>query len=145
LISKAKTRAEVYGIILDHYPDAMADVFRAIAIAQPGGIVIHCHGGTDRTGIVSALLLRLAGVPAETIAADYALSQERFRALNKQAEAETGDEDNVDFWARPTITPEMMNILLAHVDRKYGSVEQYMATAGVSPGDIERLKSRIRV
>ena len=38
LISKATTRAEVYCIILDHYPDAMAEAMRAIANAQPGGL-----------------------------------------------------------------------------------------------------------
>ena len=43
LISKAETRAEVYCIILDHYPDAVVVIMQAIANAQPGGVVIHCH------------------------------------------------------------------------------------------------------
>jgi protein-tyrosine phosphatase len=66
LINKAASRAEVYCIILDYYPDAVAEVLRAIANARSGGVVIHCHAGKDRTGIVSALLLSLVGVPAET-------------------------------------------------------------------------------
>ena len=77
MIQKAKSRGEVYCIILDHYPDAVAEILRAIVNAPPGGIVIHCHAGKDRTGMVSALLLKLVGVPAELIAADYAESQER--------------------------------------------------------------------
>ena len=39
-----------------------------------GAVVVHCFAGKDRTGIVSALLLRLAGVPDEAVADDYALS-----------------------------------------------------------------------
>ena len=49
----------------------------AIGDAPDGVVVVHCHGGKDRTGIVVALLLRLAGVPIDEIAADYALSGER--------------------------------------------------------------------
>ena len=45
----------------------------AIADAD-GPVVIHCMGGKDRTGLVAALLLRLAGVSREAIGADYALS-----------------------------------------------------------------------
>lgn len=143
LIKKATARAEVYCIVLDYYPDAVADVIRAIANAQPGGVVIHCHAGKDRTGIVSALLLSLVGVPLETIAADYAESQERLMPLYEKLVAEAGGEDNVEFWLRPTATPEMMLAMLAHIDVKYGGVHQYLAAAGVSPVEIERLKSRL--
>src|SRR5262249_37071735 len=54
LISKAESRAEVYCIILDHYAAAVVTIMRAIATAQPGGVVVHCHAGKDRTGIVAA-------------------------------------------------------------------------------------------
>lgn len=120
LINKAATRAEVYCIVLDHYPDAVAEVMRAIANAEPGGVVIHCHSGKDRTGIVAALLLSLVGVPAETIAADYAESQERLWPLYEKLVAEAGGEDNVGFWLKPTVTPEMMFTMLAHIEAKYG-------------------------
>jgi protein-tyrosine phosphatase len=37
-------------------------------------IHLLCVAGKDRTGIVAGLVLALAGVPRETIAAEYALS-----------------------------------------------------------------------
>jgi hypothetical protein len=49
LIKRAKTRGEVYCIVLDHYPDAVVEIMRAMVKAQPGGIVIHCYAGKDRT------------------------------------------------------------------------------------------------
>jgi len=143
LISKATTRAEVYCIILDHYPDSVANVIEAIANAQPGGVVIHCHSGKDRTGIVAALLLSLVGVPAETIAADYAESQVRLWPLYEKIAAAADGEESVDFWLRPTATPEMMYTMLAHVDRTYGGVQKYLEEAGLSPLASERIKSRL--
>ena len=47
---------------------------RAIADAPDGGVIVHCNVGKDRTGVVVALLLGLAGVPTETIVDDYAVS-----------------------------------------------------------------------
>jgi protein tyrosine/serine phosphatase len=53
----------------------------AIAAAKPGGIVIHFHAGKDRMGKVTALLLHLASVRVEVIAADYAASESVLCAL----------------------------------------------------------------
>jgi hypothetical protein len=62
----AATR-EVYLIFLEHFRSNVAAAIRAVANAPDGGVVVHCHGGKDRTGLVSAFLLRLAGVPIEEI------------------------------------------------------------------------------
>ena len=43
--------------------------------AEPGGVAVHCGIGRDRTGLIAILLLALAGVEPEEIAADYALSE----------------------------------------------------------------------
>ena len=59
--------------------------FRAIAQADGGGVLVHCVGGKDRTGLLSALLLHLAGVSSEDIAADYALSEERLLPRHHRA------------------------------------------------------------
>jgi protein-tyrosine phosphatase len=60
---------------LERYRDRFGRALAAIADAE-GGVVVHCMGGKDRTGVVSALLLRLAGVPHEEIGADYAVTAE---------------------------------------------------------------------
>ena len=46
----------------------------AIAYARPGGVLYHCMGGRDRTGMITMLVLALVGVAPEDIAADYELS-----------------------------------------------------------------------
>lgn len=44
----------------------------AIADAPDGGVFVHCASGKDRTGMIVALALRVAGVADAAIAADYA-------------------------------------------------------------------------
>ncbi|MFN8494645.1 MAG: tyrosine-protein phosphatase [Caldilineaceae bacterium] len=144
LITQATTRAEVYCIVLDHYPDMVATVMQAIAQARPGGIVVHCHSGKDRTGTVAALLLHLAGVSSEAIAADYAESQARLWPLYEKRIAEAGGEDKVDFWLKPTATAEMMHTTLAHLDHTYGGVRNYLLTVGLSPAELQQLQDRLR-
>lgn len=143
LISQAGSRDEVYCIVLDHYPAMMAAVFRAIARAQPGGVVFHCHAGKDRTGMVAALLLSLAAVPRHLIAADYALSQERLWPLYEQLVTEAGGEDKIDFWLKPTVTPQVMLTVLDHLDRVHGGVVAYLTAAGLTTTELARLRRRV--
>jgi protein-tyrosine phosphatase len=143
MIQKAKSRGEVYCIILDHYPDAVAEILRAMVNAPPGGIVIHCHAGKDRTGMVSALLLALVGVPAELIAADYAESQHRLWPLYEKNLAEAGDQADADLWQKPTATADMMLQMMEHVDAKYGGIEPYLRAAGLTDEELKRLRERL--
>src|SRR5690242_5341857 len=72
-----ETLYEMYVIMLDQCQGQIKSVLEMIADHLPNGmVVIHCWAGKDRTGIITALLLGLAGVPAETIAQDYAMSYE---------------------------------------------------------------------
>ena len=66
-----------YTRILRAFAPNFAVALAAIADAPEGAVVFHCAGGKDRTGLVAALLLRLAGAPIEEIARDYSLSEER--------------------------------------------------------------------
>jgi protein tyrosine/serine phosphatase len=143
LISQAQSRAEVYCITADHYPDCIAAILRAIANAQPGGIVLHCHAGKDRTGVIAALLLSLAGVPAAEIAADYAESQVCLWPLYEQMVAEAGGEDKVGFWTKPTATPEMMVAFLAHLASRYGGVYDYLRSTGLQEEELARVRERL--
>ncbi|WP_407357791.1 tyrosine-protein phosphatase [Microbacterium sp. LTA6] len=60
-----------YADNLQMYPEKAAAVFTAIADAQ-GAVLVHCAGGRDRTGMISAMLLALTGAEPEAIADDYA-------------------------------------------------------------------------
>jgi hypothetical protein len=53
-------------------PGLVRAALEALATAEPG-VLFHCSAGRDRTGMISALLLANAGVPAIAIADDFAL------------------------------------------------------------------------
>ena len=75
-----------YGPFLERFPDRMERVLDAIEQAQPGGVLFHCVGGRDRTGLVAIVLLVLAGVPPELIAEDYLRGAERAPTHNPELE-----------------------------------------------------------
>lgn len=60
--------------VLEETPARVVAVLRALADA-PGGVIYHCAIGRDRTGLITAVLLSLAGVEPEAIAADYAITE----------------------------------------------------------------------
>jgi len=135
----------VYLTWLDQYGARVADVMTTMAEAPSGGILVHCMGGKDRTGLISALLLDLAGVDRETIAADYALTQE-YRRERDDEYVRTGPGERAErerLTAKFSAKAEVMLAVLAHVEDRYGGVEQYLLRAGI-PGDhIVRLRRRL--
>jgi protein-tyrosine phosphatase len=52
-------------------PERTTEVLAALADAPPGAVLFHCAGGRDRTGLVAAILLAIAGVEEDAIVADY--------------------------------------------------------------------------
>lgn len=60
-----------YDGFLRRWPQRCADVLETIAQAEPGGVIVHCAQGKDRTGLIVALLCILAGVDPAAISADH--------------------------------------------------------------------------
>jgi protein-tyrosine phosphatase len=140
----AATR-EAYLIFLERFRRNVAASVRAVARAPAGGVVIHCVGGKDRTGLLAALLLHVAGVPAGEIAADYALSEERLRPRHERwlATAET-DAERAEIERISKTPAEGMLGVFEELERRYGSVEAYLRDAGVEDEDLARVRARLR-
>jgi len=82
---------DAYVGLLGRFQPELTSAVTTVARAE-APVVIHCHGGRDRTGLACALMLRLAGVPLEAIAADHALSDESWAPYNEEWWAEAPDE-----------------------------------------------------
>jgi protein-tyrosine phosphatase len=136
---------DVYLIFLERFKENFARAIAEVAHARQGGVVVHCAGGKDRTGLVTALLLRLAGVGIEEIAADYALSEERLRPRHEEWLAEAGTEAEKERIRRIAATPaEAMIHVLEELERRYGSVEGYLRAGGLTDEDLELARARLR-
>ena len=136
---------EAYVIFLERFKPNVGAAFRAVAEAPEGGVVVHCVGGKDRTGLLTALLLHVAGVPTEEIAADYALSEERLRPRHDAwLEAAETEAERKRLERITQTPPQVITGLFEELERRYGSVEAYLRSAGVGGKDLERARGRLR-
>jgi protein-tyrosine phosphatase len=135
---------DVYLIFLEHFKANVAASMRAVARAAEGGVVVHCVGGKDRTGLLTALILDVVGVPEQEIAADYALSEERLRSRHEGWFAAAESDEELERLQRIARTPagSMLGVF-DELKRRYGSVEGYLRSAGVEDEDLERVRSRL--
>jgi len=72
--AEVRSNADHYRAHLDHAGNQIVAILGAVLDAPAGPVLLHCHAGKDRTGLIVALCLELAGVPRGEIAADYAAS-----------------------------------------------------------------------
>jgi protein-tyrosine phosphatase len=56
---------------LSAMPERAGSVLSALANAPAGGILFHCMGGRDRTGLIAMLLLAAADVEPDQVVFDY--------------------------------------------------------------------------
>jgi protein tyrosine/serine phosphatase len=135
----------VYLIFLERFRANVAAAVRAVANAPEGGVVIHCVGGKDRTGLLSAFLLHLAGVADEVVAADYALSEERLRPRHEAWFEAAETEQELERLQRIAQTPAAAMIgVFEELERRYGGVDAYLRDAGVTDDELELLRARLR-
>ncbi|WP_432843922.1 tyrosine-protein phosphatase [Dactylosporangium sp. CA-092794] len=110
----------------------------AVARAEPGGVVVHCGIGRDRTGLVALLLLTLAGVTPDAIVADYALSGERLRRYFARARPDDDDPVAARLALRGTTIAAALHDVLAGVD-----IGAHLRAAGLTPEDVRAVRARL--
>ena len=136
--------AERYALLANFAQQPIAAVIATLA-ATDAPAVYHCAAGKDRTGVVSAILLGLLGVPDEVIVADYAATQENLDAIIERLMSTKGY--HVMLSALPPDTlhaePQTMRTFLERMRATYGSMDAYATTAGASPATIGRLRDRL--
>ena len=140
----AETR-EAYLIFLEHFRDNAAAGVRAVARAAEGGVVVHCVGGKDRTGLLCAFLLDLAGVETEAIAADYALSEVRLQPRHEEWIAAAETEAERERLRRMLAAPAQAMVgVLEALERRYGGVAGFLQAGGLGEEDLSRAATRLR-
>jgi protein-tyrosine phosphatase len=127
-----------YEPFLDLKPDRCVAAVAAVAQAGTGGVVVHCGIGRDRTGLVSLLLLALAGATPDAIIADYALSAERLKPYFAEAHAVHGDVIAARLDRRGTTVAQALHALLAGLD-----IEAHLRAAGLAADDVRAVRDRL--
>ncbi|MBE6037305.1 MAG: tyrosine-protein phosphatase [Clostridiales bacterium] len=106
----------------------------------PGGVLFHCSAGKDRTGLIGALLLLLAGVADDDIIADYQVSYTYMRDY-ALAMAEVNPDRPAYIYHSD---PDFMRDFLAAFRARYGTVEAYLKANGFEDRDVETLREKLR-
>ncbi|MFC5663671.1 tyrosine-protein phosphatase [Kitasatospora misakiensis] len=124
---------------LDHCPRATAELIATIAGARPGGLVVHCGAGRDRTGLAALLLLALAEVEPDEIVDDYLLSASNVRPLY-------GMLGLPDQYRRiDAVLAEAGTTAEAAVRAALAGFDPvaHLSAAGVAPADLAAVRSRL--
>lgn len=110
--------------------------FSIIANRRGGAILWHCTAGKDRTGVITALLLHVLGVPKETIIANYELSAESSEdavdfLLGQMFPGNTAEAEKLRSLAKPLFGAKTCYIrsFFDAVERDYVSVDNYLQKA----------------
>ena len=137
--------AERYLWYLDVGRDSLVGALTLLADAERYPLVFHCAAGKDRTGVLAALVLALAGVDRATIVADYVITAERIGLVMERWRA---DPDLARRMA--TVPPSRFGVeagtmegFLDGLDGRFGGARAWALGVGVPPGVIDRVVDQV--
>jgi hypothetical protein len=131
---------EAYLGLLERFAPQFAGAVSTAARGE-GAVVIHCAGGRDRTGLACALMLTLAGVEPEVVAADHALSDESWGPRNEEWYAAARDERERE--RRRRVSAPAGRTMVEVLER-LGDVRAYLRRGGAAEEDLDTLVVRLR-
>ena len=118
--------------------EPMARIFRIIAKTE-GGLLFHCAAGKDRTGVVAAVLLMLAGAERADLLADFILTAAYMREPIKKF-IET-DPDIPHYVLTPRV--EYLEAFLDRFLASHKSAQAYLENIGISADEIKSITQRM--
>jgi len=139
------TVARIYRASVVRNAERIVAGLATIADAPPGAVLVHCASGKDRTGMMVALALRIAGAPDDVIADDYALSAVCLHDEHERALAAAADPaEHARLADLHSSDPDTILGMLARVDDAFGGVDGYVLANGMTGEQLDQLRARLR-
>jgi protein-tyrosine phosphatase len=129
-----------YATVARESADALVRIVGILATA-PAPILVHCAAGKDRTGLVVAMALRLAGVPREQVVLDYERTNDNIDALLARLEA-----------AGAQLPPESQHLLAVDKDALIAGLDTlesgeglraHLLSHGATESDLDAVAARL--
>ena len=136
-------------VVLEQNSHVVLEIFNRFADPENLPGLVHCTAGKDRTGIASALILTVLGVPRETIVADYTLSNYFYDYFRESLKPDVAKLTRFgvtidDLWPFLVVDGNTMRRTLDALDVRYGSVENYLTErVGVETAVIDHLRDNL--
>lgn len=145
-----KNYDSVYEYLLDQVVPTYKQIFHHLRDSQDP-ILYHCSAGKDRTGILTAVILKMLGVPNEIIAAEYELTVEGMKASDEHTPAslvpflkQLGLHEHPALDNIQDSKYEVMLETLLKLDKKYGKIENYLEVKlGLTNDDISTIRAHL--
>jgi protein-tyrosine phosphatase len=135
------TLSERYVKMLELAGEPLVRAVSAVAHA-PGGVIVHCAAGKDRTGLIIASILGSLGVSDGDIVADYALTTDNLGPLEQRLRADAQAHGYVP--GRVMSAPAaVMREVLAALRGRHGSVCGFLGHAGIGAHVIGALRTTL--
>jgi protein-tyrosine phosphatase len=116
----------------------VSDAIGAIADAAPGGVLVHCMAGRDRTGMITAIILELLHVERDAIAQNYAQSVRDIDAwwrIHGGPNGSMTDSELDDYVVNSAV---LLNDFLVGIP-----IRDYLLSAGMTSAQLDRINSRL--
>ncbi len=130
---------------LENRPEEVIGALRTIATA-PGAAIVHCAAGKDRTGVVVALALTIAGVEPEAIVDDYMATDDRLEAIVERLSRSRMYAG--DITSRPVKAhaprAETMKAFLEQLTVRYGGIDAWLTANGFGEAEVATLRAKLR-
>ena len=129
---------------LDDAPEAIVEALRVLADPESQTVVVHCAAGKDRTGVVCAFALLVAGVPREQVVEDYALTGERIEAIFDRLAGAAAYEEDMKTRALDDMRPHALS-MRHFFDRldEVGGPFAWLERHGFGPDEQAALRARL--
>jgi protein tyrosine/serine phosphatase len=126
------------------------DAFATLADA-PGPVVLHCHAGKDRTGVICGLILHTLGVSHDAIMTDYLRTntesriEERLPDVARQFRETSGIEIEHDLLRHVlSVHESYLQAAFDMIERECGSLDAYVNDwLGITPLQRARMTDRL--
>lgn len=125
--------------LLDDAGARIVEVLR-IATRAAGTTMVHCTAGKDRTGVVAAAALLLAGVRRSSIVADYSATEASLPAMRSRFADWEGTQPVAPSLFRAPA--EVMEATIDHLDERYGGALAWARAWGWTDADQHALHAR---
>ncbi|MGI8626435.1 MAG: tyrosine-protein phosphatase [Geodermatophilaceae bacterium] len=126
-------------------PDNIVAALRAITRQVDGAALVHCAAGKDRTGVVIALALSVAGVQREAIIDDYVATADVLPQLVARLEASPTYAEDVSGRSLDSHRPIAANMerFLGTLDARYGDPLGWLDEHGFAADEQDALRRRL--